>query len=96
VSQQYASLAQTHASTFSSSQPGLACCLQQSPVHEPHWSASAAQIESQVLLQQNGSMAQTHFCTAASLQPGPLCAMQHDAVLGHGPQSCGQVEHVSP
>jgi hypothetical protein len=41
-------------------------------------------------------MAQTHFCTAASLQPGPLCAMQHDAVLGHGPQSCGQVEHVSP
>jgi hypothetical protein len=44
--QQYMSLGQTHASTLSSSHPGLPCVEQHDPLHEPHWSASAAQIES--------------------------------------------------
>ena len=69
TSQQNESCAHTQASTVSPSQPGFACALQQSPLHEPHWSASLAQMLSQLLVQQKGSRAQTHLVTAGSLHP---------------------------
>ena len=94
--QQYGSLGQTHDSMFSSSQPGFPWLEQQSPLQEPHWSASPAQIESQELLQQKESMAQTQAWTAASLQPGVPWDRQHDSAAGQAPQSCGHEVQVSP
>jgi hypothetical protein len=50
--QQKGSVGHTHCSVASLSQPGLPWGAQQSPLHDPHWSASAAQRLSHWLLQQ--------------------------------------------
>ena len=83
------------ASTVSSSQPGFECSLQQSPLHEPHWSDSPAQILSQLLVQQKGSRAHTHLVTAGSLHPFWSCARQQP-LAEQGPQSAGQFSQCSP
>jgi hypothetical protein len=50
--QQKGSEGHTHASTDSTSQPGLPWVAQQSPVHDPHWSDSCAHRLSHCVLQQ--------------------------------------------
>jgi hypothetical protein len=50
--QQNGSDGHTHCSVDSLSQPGLPWVAQQSPLHDPHWSASPAQRLSHWLLQQ--------------------------------------------
>ena len=69
TSQQNGSWSQTQASMVSSSQPGVSSSTQQSPAQLPHWSASAAQMESHCTVQQYASIAQTQSATGMSPHP---------------------------
>jgi len=93
VVQQAASMAQTHSSTASSMQPGVAPAVQQSPLQVLHESAAAAQVASHPAVQQAGLVLHTQLWTVASMQPTCACGVQHEPL--QAPQSAAQVTQFS-